>query len=96
LCGIESIRPLVDWLKREIPEGKVQFSYDFLFVFKEDGTRIKVPTELVTKCGECGKNMMKEYKNWMDQHTVPVPIVNNMFDGSLEAVQEYFSCPIFL
>ncbi|CAB4479561.1 hypothetical protein RhiirA1_511644 [Rhizophagus irregularis] len=96
LCGIESIRPLVDWLKQEIPEGKVQFSYDFLFAYKEDGTRIKVPMELVTKCSECGKNMMKEYKNWMDQHAVPDPIVKNMFNGSLEAVQEYFSCPILL
>ncbi|GBB89886.1 hypothetical protein RclHR1_16710002 [Rhizophagus clarus] len=96
LCGIESIRPLVDWLKQEIPEGKINFSYDFLFVYKEDGTRIEIPVEFRSSCGECGKNMMKVYKNWMDQHAVPDLIVNNMFGGSLKRVQDYFSCPILI
>ncbi|CAB4427174.1 unnamed protein product [Rhizophagus irregularis] len=94
LCGIEAIKPLVDWLKQEIPEGNVQFSYDQQYVYKKDGTRIQVPMELMAHCGECGKNMIKEYKTWMDKFAVPDVILKNIFDNNLEALQGRFSCPL--
>ncbi|CAG8672941.1 uncharacterized protein OCT59_005874 [Rhizophagus irregularis] len=96
LCGIEAIKPLVDWLKQEIPEGNVQFSYDQQYVYKKDGTRIQIPMELVGYCGECGKNMIKEYKSWMDKFAVPDVILNKVFGNNLEALKGYFSCPLIL
>uniref|UniRef100_U9TRF6 Uncharacterized protein n=1 Tax=Rhizophagus irregularis (strain DAOM 181602 / DAOM 197198 / MUCL 43194) TaxID=747089 RepID=U9TRF6_RHIID len=35
--------------------------------------------ELVGYCGECGKNMIKEYKSWMDKFAVPDVILNKVF-----------------
>ncbi|GBC05822.1 hypothetical protein RclHR1_06440009 [Rhizophagus clarus] len=95
-CGVESIKPVIDWLKQEVPEGNIQISYDHQFVYKEDGTSIKIPTELLTSCGECGVNMINEYENWIDQYGVPDPIVKNVFGGSLDALKVYSSCPLVL
>ncbi|GES81584.1 hypothetical protein GLOIN_2v1846162 [Rhizophagus clarus] len=96
LCGVESIKPLVEWLRQEIPEGKVHFSYDYSYVFKDDETRIEIPLNLVTNCGECGKNMIKEYKAWTEKFAIPDVILNNVFRNSLEGLLEYYSCPLIL
>lgn len=50
---------------------------------------------MLQSCGDCGTNMINEYKNWIDKHGVPDPIVKNVF-GSLDAVKGYFSCPLIL
>src|ERR1043165_2847616 len=67
LCGIDYIVPLVDWLKKEIPDGKFAISYDNKFVYKEDGSRLEIPRELLV-CGDCPEKMAKEYVNWPQQH----------------------------
>jgi hypothetical protein len=52
--------------------------------------------ELITSCGECGKNMIKEYQTWTEKFAVPDVILKNIFGNSLEALQKYFSCPLIL
>ena len=51
--------------------------------------------ELVGFCGECGKNMIKEFKTWMDKFAVP-DVILKIFDNKLEALQGYYSCPLIL
>ncbi|CAB4411709.1 unnamed protein product [Rhizophagus irregularis] len=69
--------------------------YDQQYVYKKDGTRIQIPMELVGFCGECGKNMIKEFKTWMDKFAVS-DVILKVFDNKLEALQGYFSCPLIL
>ncbi|RIA91085.1 hypothetical protein C1645_822479 [Glomus cerebriforme] len=92
LCGIESVKPLINWLETVAPEGNANITYDHQFVYKSDGTRLPIPKELF-QCGECTTNMVQEYGTWIDQHAVPDPIVKNIF-GSLEIIKMHFTCPV--
>ncbi|RIA91084.1 hypothetical protein C1645_875659 [Glomus cerebriforme] len=92
LCGVESGKQLVDWVKMVAPEGNATIAYTHELVYKEDGTSLPIPRELF-QCGECTTNMVQEYGNWINQHTVPVPIITNIFP-SLDIFTSYFTCPI--
>ncbi|RIA88695.1 hypothetical protein C1645_739201 [Glomus cerebriforme] len=91
LCGIEIAKPLVDWIKQKIPEGKFQISFDHKFVYKEDGTRFEIPREFFA-CGECANKMRKFYEDWPVQHPFPEYLVKNIF-GSWEEVEKFYTCP---
>ncbi|CAB5188610.1 unnamed protein product [Rhizophagus irregularis] len=94
LCGIEVIKPLVDWLSKKFLKEMYNFHIINNTFIRKMGTRIQVPMELMGHCGECGKNMIKEYKTWMDKFAVPDVILKNVFDNDLEALQGRFSCPL--
>ncbi|CAB4425587.1 unnamed protein product [Rhizophagus irregularis] len=91
LCGIETTKPFIKWLKEKIPEGKFRPSYDHKYVYREDGTRIEIPRELIS-CGECQQKMAKTYKYWPVNHPLPDYIVKNIF-GSWDHFNNYFTCP---
>ena len=91
MCGIEFAKPVMDWLKEEMPEENFQMSYDHKFVHKEDGTRIEIPKELQS-CGECPKKVFEIFKFWPLKHPLPDYIVKNVF-GSWEDIQKYYTCP---
>ena len=61
LCGIEFAKPLINWLKEKIPDGKFEISFNYKFVYKEDGSRLEIPRELFS-CGECSKKMIEKFK----------------------------------
>jgi len=91
LCGIESYKPLSDWIKENIPDGNFTMSFNFKYAYKSDGTRLEIPRELFS-CGECPKKVFNIYKNWIKQHPLPDYIVKNLF-GSWEELEEFYTCP---
>ncbi|GBB99282.1 hypothetical protein RclHR1_03470017 [Rhizophagus clarus] len=92
LCGIELTKPLINWLKENIPDGKFRISYDHKFVYKEDGSRLEIPRGIFF-CGECQERVVKTFKYWPVNHPLPDYIVKNVYGSWEEEVNNFPNCP---